>query len=132
MTVKQHRDNTILPYIIEVMCLRLKEREALSYLEDRGFKISRDLYYRLRKEVKESTQTRLNSIALDFSAQRLERLDTLKTVHNELWNNYHAEQNPTNKAKILMQISELQELLAAFYDSSRWVLEQSAKLKAKH
>lgn len=69
MTVKQHRDNTILPYIIEVMCLRLKEREALSYLEDRGFKISRDLYYRLRKEVKESTQTRLNSIALDFSAQ---------------------------------------------------------------
>lgn len=132
MTVKQHRDNTILPYIIEVMCLRLKEREALSYLEDRGFKISHDLYYRLRKEVKESTQTRLNSIALDFSAQHLERLGTLKTVHNELWNNYHAEQNPTNKAKILMQISELQELLAAFYDSSRWVLEQSAKLKAKH
>ena len=133
MSVKQHRDNTIaiIPYIIEVMCLRLRETEALSYLEDRGFTISHDLYYRLRKEVKESTQTRLNSIALDFSGQHLDRIETLKTIENELWNQYHIEKNPTNKSKILMQITQMQEILVAFYDSTRWVLEQSAKLKAK-
>jgi len=65
MGVKQHRDNTIaiIPYIIEVKCLRLKEKEALSYMEERGFKISHDLYYRLRKEVKETANRRLNLIA---------------------------------------------------------------------
>jgi len=112
------------------MVLRLKEYEALKYLEERGHTISHDTYYRLRKEVKESTNTRLHLIASEeFSSQHVQRLDTLKTIENELWSCYHSEQNPSKKANILVQISELQELLAAFYDSSRWVLEQSARMK---
>ena len=130
MSVKQHRDNTIIPYIIDCMVLRLKEHEALKYLEERGHTISHDTYYRLRKEVKESTNTRLHLIASEeFSSQHVQRLDTLKTIENELWSCYHSEQNPSKKANILVQISELQELLAAFYDSSRFVLEQSARMK---
>ena len=130
MSVKQHRDNTIIPYIIEVMVLRLHEYEALNYLQERGYTVSHDLYYRLRKEVKESTNTRLHLIASEeFSSQHVQRLDTLKTIENELWSCYHSEQNPSKKANILVQISELQELLAAFYDSSRWVLEQNARMK---
>jgi hypothetical protein len=133
MSVKQHRDNTIIPYIIEVMCLRLKEHEALTYLEERGFTISHDTYFRMRREVKESANTRLNLIAAEeFSAQHIQRIDTLKTIENELWSCYHSEQNPSKKANILIQISELQELLAAFYDSSRWVLEQAAKSKGRN
>jgi hypothetical protein len=130
MSVKQHRNNTIFPYIIEVMVLRLHEHEALAYLQDRGYKVSHDLYYRLRKEVKESTNTRLNLIASDeFSAQHLTRLDTLRTVENELWSCYHSEQNPSKKANILMQVSELQQLLAAFYDSTQYIMQQAAKHK---
>ena len=130
MSVKQHRDNTIIPYIIEVMVLRLHEYEALNYLQERGYTVSHDLYYRLRKEVKESTNTRLHLIASEeFSSQHVQRLDTLKTIENELWSCYHSETIPSKKANILVQISELQELLAAFYDSSRWVLEQNARMK---
>jgi hypothetical protein len=132
MSVKQHRDNTIIPYIIEVMCLRLHEHEALSYLEERGHIISHDLYYRLRKEVKESTHTRLNLIASEeFSSQHLTRIDTLRTVENELWSCYHSETNPTKKSSILMQIAELQELLAAFYDSTQYIMQQAARITKK-
>jgi hypothetical protein len=114
------------------MCLRLKEHEALAYLEERGHIISRDFYYRLRKEVKEGTQTRLNLIASEeFSAQHLTRIDTLKTIEGELWNNYHAETNPTKKSNILMQIAELQQLLAAFYDSTQYIMQQSARQQRK-
>jgi hypothetical protein len=130
MSIKQHRDNTIFPYIIEVMCLRLKEYEAMRYLEERGFKISHDLYYRLRKEVQENTHSRLNLIASEeFSAQHIQRIDTLKTIESELWNNYHAEVNPTKKSNILMQIAELQQLLAAFYDSTQYIMTQAARTK---
>ncbi len=132
MRVKQHRDNTIIPYIIEVMVLRLREKEALSYLKDRGFKISHDFYYRLRKEVQQNTHTRLSLIASEeFLSQHLERLDTLKTVHNELWNNYHIENNPTKKSNILMQIAELQQYLSAFYDSTQYVMQHAASMKVK-
>ena len=118
MRVKQHRDNTIIPYIIEVMCLRLREHEAMAYLKDRGFNVSHDFYYRLRKEVQESTHTRLNLIASEeFVAQHVQRLDTLKTIENELWSCYHSELNPTKKSNILMQIAEIQQYLAAFMDS---------------
>ena len=132
MSVKQHRDNTIIPYVIEVMCLRLRESEAMSYLEDRGFKISHDLYYRLRKEVQENTSTRLNKIASEeFMAQHLERIETLKTVHNELWNQYHVEKSPINKSKILMNIAEIQQYLSSYYDSTQYVMQQAAKHKVK-
>jgi len=132
MSVKQHRDNTILPFIIECMCLRLKEHEALAYLEERGHIISRDFYYRLRKEVKEGTQTRLNLIASEeFSAQHLTRIDTLKTIENELWNQYHVEKNPTNKSKILMNIAELQTYLSSYYDHTQYIMTQAARSR-KH
>jgi hypothetical protein len=112
------------------MCLRLKEHEALSYLQERGYTVSHDLYYRLRKEVKESTNTRLNLIASEeFSAQHLTRLDTLRTVENELWNQYHVEKSPSNKSKILMNIAELQQYLSSYYDSTQYVMQQSAKHK---
>jgi len=131
MSVKQHRDNTIIPYIIEVLVLRLKEKEALTYLEERGFTISHDLYYRLRKEVKESAHTRLNLIASEeFLAQHLERIETLKTVHNELWN-YHVEKNPSKKCQILMQIAEIQQYLSSYYDSTQYVMQQSARINKK-
>ena len=130
MNVKQHRDNTIIPFIIEVMCLRLREYEALAYLEERGHKISHDLYYRLRKEVQQSTHTRLNLIASgEFAAAHVMRLDTLKTIENELWSCYHSELNPTKKAGILMQLADIQQYLAAFMDSTQYIMQSAARIR---
>ena len=120
----------ITSYIIECKCLRLHEKEALSYLRDHGFKISAAQYYKLKKEVKESSHERLNLIgSQEFLTQHIERIDTLKTIHNELWGLYHLEKLPTKKANILMQIAEVQQYLSSYYDSTQYVMQQAARHK---
>jgi hypothetical protein len=132
MSTKKTKTTGIEPHIIECICMRLKEQEALSYLEERGYSISRAEYYSVRQEVKESAHTRLNLIASgEFMMQHLERIETLKTIHNELWNNYHIEKNPTKKANILMQIADLQKYLSEYYDSTQYVMQAAAKHKLR-
>jgi hypothetical protein len=114
------------------MCLNLHDKEALAYLGDRGYSISRMELYRLKNEIKENTTERLNLIASEeFMAQHLERIDMLKTIQKELWNNYHLEKNPTKRADILMEIAELQTYLSSYYDSTRYVLQQAIIKKRK-
>lgn len=110
--------------------MRLKEKESLSYLSDHGYDISRAEFYRLKDEIKQGAHTRLSLIASEeFLTQHLTRLDTLKAVENELWSNYHVEKSPTNKCKILMHIAEIQQLLAAFYDSTQYIMQEAARIK---
>ena len=45
-------DNTIQPFIIQTMVMRLSEKESMQYLNDKGFKISRDSFYRLKEKYK--------------------------------------------------------------------------------
>ncbi len=129
-TKRTTKTQGIEPLIIEVMVLRLKEHEALSYLSERGYDIGHTEYYSLRNEVQQNTQQRLNLIASkEFLAQHLERIETLKTIHSELWNQYHAEQHPTKKAAILMNIAEMQTYLSSYYDQTQYVVEQAASRK---
>jgi hypothetical protein len=118
------------PYIIDCMCLNISEKQALSYLSDKGYDISHSEYYRLKNEVKESTHERLNLIASkEFLTQHMDRIDTLRTIEKEMWANYHLEKSPFKNVQILEKIEENQVYLSSYYDSTRYVLEQSAKVK---
>jgi len=76
-----HRNDTIFSYIIYCTCLRLKERDALSYLKDKGFDISHAEYYRLKKEIENTTRERLNLVAsTEFLAPTL---GTYRNVKND-------------------------------------------------
>ncbi|MGC2440968.1 MAG: hypothetical protein WA390_06075, partial [Nitrososphaeraceae archaeon] len=122
----------IFPFVIECMCLHISEKESLSYLKDRGFTISRAEFYRLKKEVQESTQERLNLIASkEFLTQHMERIDTLRVILKEMWINYHIENNPSKKVQILEEIEENQIYLSSYYDSMRFVLQRAANKKDK-
>lgn len=130
MNRKETKTTGIEPYIIDCMCMNFDERQALSYLSDKGYDISRAEYYSLRKEIKESTHERLNLIASEeFISNHLERIDTLRTILKEMWANYHNEKQPLKRVQILEKIEENQDYLTSYYDSTRWVLEQSAKTK---
>ena len=114
------------------MCPHISEKESLSYLKDRGFTISRAEFYRLKKEVQESTQERLNLIASkEFLTQHMERIDTLRVILKEMWINYHIENNPSKKVQILEEIEENQIYLSSYYDSMRFVLQRAAIKKDK-
>jgi hypothetical protein len=110
--------------------MRMSEQESLDFLELKGFEISSRTYYRLKEEIKNSTHQRLNLIASqEFMSQHLERIQTLVTINREMWANYHIEKNPFKRVQILEKIEENQDYLSAYYDSTRWVLEQGAKLR---
>ena len=132
MNTKETKTAGIIPFIIDLIAMRLHEQEALSYLSDRGYSISKSELYRLKNEVKESANSRLNLIASEeFLTQHLSRIDTLRAIEGELWSNYHLEKNPSKRSNILMQITELQQVLAAFFDSTQYVMQQSAHIKKK-
>lgn len=132
MRKKETKTAGIFPFVIECMCLHISEKESLSYLKDRGFTISRAEFYRLKKEVQESTQERLNLIASkEFLTQHMERIDTLRVILKEMWLNYHIENNPSKKVQILEKIEENQVYLSLYYDSMRFVLQRAANKKDK-
>ena len=131
MRKKETKTAGIFPFVIEWMYLHISEKESLSYLKDIGFTISRAEFYRLKKEVQESTQERLNLIASkEFLTQHMERIDTLRVILKEIWLNYHIENNPSKRVQILEKIEENQ-VLSSYYDSTRYVLQRAAKKKGR-
>ena len=128
MHKKETKTKGIEPYVIDVMTMNLHENQALKYLDDNGYDISRAELYRLKNEVKESTNERLNLIASKkFLSQHLERIDTLRTILKEMWANYHLKKNPFKKVQILEKIEENQLYLSSYYDSTRYVLQQATQ-----
>jgi hypothetical protein len=60
MRRKETKTAGIFQFRIESMCLHLSDKESLQFLRDRGFIVSRAELYRLKNEVKESTNELLN------------------------------------------------------------------------
>lgn len=128
MPKKDTKTAGIEPYIIDCVCMNMKEDQALDYLSDHGYDIARAQYYRLKQEVKENSQQRLNLIAsTEFLSQHIERIDTLRTILKEMWTNYHLEKNPTKRVQILESIQENQLYLSSYYDSTQYVMQQASK-----
>lgn len=119
-------NNTIQPFIIQCVVMRLSERESIQYLHDKGFKISRDSFYRLKRSIQQSRFDRLNLIAkTQFVDQHLERIDQLELINQEMWTLYRNEKDNFKKVLILEKIAELQTYISPYYDASRYILEKS-------
>lgn len=121
-------NNTIQPFVIQTMAMNLSEVEALSYLKDRGYSISRESYYRYKRKIAESRFDRLSLIAKQrFVDQHLERIAQLESINKEYWSLYRKEKDTFKKAQILEKIAELQTYFSPYYDASRYVMEKSIK-----
>jgi len=57
------QNNTVIPLIIECMAMNMQEKDALEYLKDNGYKITRNTYYRYKKKISNSRFERLSLIA---------------------------------------------------------------------
>lgn len=108
--------------------MRLSEKESLNYLAERGFKVSVQHLYRLKKAIQQSRFDRLSLIAKSqFVDQHLERIDQLELINSEMWALYRNEKDNFKKAMILEKIAELQKYISPYYDASRYVMEQSIR-----
>jgi hypothetical protein len=64
--------------------MKLSEKQSLQYLHDKGFKISHNHFYRLKRKIQESRFDRLLLIAKQgFVDQHLERIDQLELINKE-------------------------------------------------
>ncbi|HVD06953.1 MAG TPA: hypothetical protein VNB67_00790 [Nitrososphaeraceae archaeon] len=121
-------NNTIRPFIIQTTVMKLSENESIQYLQDKGFKISRDSFYRLKKKIQQSRFDRLNLIAkTQFVDQHLERIDQLEFVNLEYWKLYRETKDTFKKALILEKIAELQTYISPFYDASMYVMQKQVE-----
>lgn len=123
-----YKNDTIQPFIIQTMVMRLSENESIEYLKGKGYSISHNTLYRFKRKIAESRFDRLSLIAKQgFVDQHLERIGQLELINKEYWKLYNAERNNMNKALILEKIAELQTYISPYYDASRYVMEQSIK-----
>ena len=108
------------------MAMNLSEEESIKYLKDRGFKISVQYFYKLKKAIKESRFDRLALIAKSqFIDQHLQRIDTLELVQEQMWKCYRDKDYKAMDA--LLKIAELQTYISPYYEASKWIMEESIK-----
>jgi len=108
--------------------MNLSDKESLIFLSKQGYNVSRSYLTRIKKGIRESSFSRLSLIAREeWISQHLQRIDTLNLIQTELFKLYHKESNIFKKAMILKELRELQQYISAYYDSSRFVLQQSVQ-----
>lgn len=109
----------------ETIIMRLTEKEAIEYLNEHGFPMSRAKYFRHKRKLEETTLQRLYTVVkYGFSKQHLEKIEKLEMIEKQMWKDYFDCKDPYKRVEILIQIANLQPILTAFYDSTRYALEK--------
>lgn len=115
--------NDTLTHVLITVRMRLTEKEALLYLDDRGFHMDRTSWYRHKRKLNKDKLKRLHFIAaLGFENQHLERIDTCETIDKLMWQEYRQCQDPYKRVMILKEIKELQPYISSYYEATKDVI----------
>ena len=120
--------------VLDVIRMRIPQKQALAYLDKLGLKTSPATLYRDKTKVKDMTIKRLSALSeIGYQEQHLARIDNLEIIERELWQCYRKcpEDKQEAKANILEKIANLQPFISAYYDSSRDVINDK-RLGDKH
>ena len=104
-------------------------KQALEWLKARGFDISQATYFRTLAVVDKEVTERLFKIAKEFEVIASEEIIKFNNLEKQMYEEYHKEDQPLNRARILQMIANLQPYITALYDQTRLVLE--GKLNAE-
>jgi hypothetical protein len=111
--------------VVATMRMKLNEEEAMAYLRAEGHPMSVPTWYRIKAWLKRTQLQRLHFIAaIGFENQHTTRIDTCELIEKLMWENYNLCQSPFKRVIILEKILNLQPILSAYYDTTRWVLEK--------
>jgi hypothetical protein len=108
--------------VVETIRMRLTTEQALQYLKDNEFPMSRASYFRHKKKVEERKLKRLYEIAkVGFQDQHLETIDQYEMGFKMMWQNVLKEQDPYKQNVMIKDILLLQPYLSAYYEATKLV-----------
>jgi hypothetical protein len=114
--------------VIETITMRLSTKEALVYLHEYGFRIKEATFYREKAKLEKTKLQRLYLKAkIGFVDQHLDKIIKLEFIEKEMWKKYRECKDPYKGVEILTQIANLQPIVSAYYESTRYVLERREK-----
>ena len=111
--------------VVETIRMRLTTDQALQYLKDNEFHLSRASYFRHKKKLEQMKLRRLYHIAkMGFQEQHLDRLDNTELCLKLMWENYHLERDPFKRFQMLKDIILVQPYLSAYYETTKLIVEK--------
>tara|TARA_R110002110_G_scaffold32051_8_gene111935 strand:- start:512 stop:934 length:423 start_codon:yes stop_codon:yes gene_type:complete len=113
--------------VLQTIRMRLKGKDALSYLQVHGKDITLEHYYRVKGKIDSMKLKRLHEIGqYGFEDQHLERIDNLELVQELLWKNYWKVHmlKPDTALRILREIREIQPYLSAYYEATKHIIQK--------
>ena len=111
--------------VIETIRMRLTTDQALQYLKDNEFPLSRASYFRLKKNLEEKKLKRLYEIAkIGFQDQHLETIDQYEMGFKMMWQNVLRERDPYKQNSMIKEILLLKPYLSAYYEATKYIVEK--------
>ena len=109
--------------VLSTIIMRLTTEQALEFIKDKGYSISRSNFFRLKGQLNKDKLKNLYSIAKNFDSFHLERLNEIQEVRRLLWQNYNECKNPYQKSQILREIRDLQPYLSSYLEATKLLIE---------
>ena len=111
--------------VVETMRMRLTTDQALQYLKDNEFPMSRASYFRHKKKLEEKKLKRLYEIAkIGFQDQHLDRIDVYEMGFKMMWQNVLLEKDPYKRNVMIKDILLLQPYLSAYYEATKLIIDK--------
>ena len=116
--------------VMQTIVMKLNEKESLAWIrshQETKKKMEIRTFYRIKGKLKSTTEKRKFELQKNgLWEQHLERIDQLETALKFSWENYHREQDPSKRQRILDSIAAIQPLLSTYYSATQEVIEQDA------
>ena len=97
---------------------------ALEWLEAKGHKMGQATYFRTLAVMDKDAKQRLFEVAKKFEVVAADEIIKFNNIEKQMYEEYHREENPLNRARILQMIANLQPYITALHDQTREVLEE--------
>lgn len=107
--------------IKECKILRLNTNESLTLIrEHTGKKISDRTYRRYKSEIENSIDARFEKMVKgEIINEHLQRIDTLKKIEREYWQNYESTDSVPTRKSLLDSIVKIQDMITSYYNAER-------------
>jgi len=96
---------------------------ALKWLKGKGYDISQATYFRTLAIMDKEARDRLFKVAEEFEIIASEEIIKFNNIEKQMYEEYHKETLPINRARILNMIANLQPYITALHEQTKMILE---------